>query len=342
MSTISDESITDLASHLNTLLQTKEKALQEKEADFARRVKLFESENPNTGNDNDIIQLNVGGRINISVLRRTLTQFPDSMLAAKFSGRWDDTMEKDRDGNIFIDQNPDNFSILINYLRMRMNSQNKHVPVRHVPEVSYSFCSMLDYYGLMPALYPQKWIGNNDNDFSCEEVKYGTYELSTDTNASVLCDFGQFSSVGVSEFTVEFETGTIQGAVGWIFTEDSVHSHPLNEAVPNSIFYNLAERKLYGTDNILQENVSATTIICRRRGKKEYSVELVNASPTNDGAATATVEEEISSRDYSTLCVLPMISFTGKVTVSNLKYAIDELDETGYTREYKERYMGAI
>jgi len=48
MSTISDESITDLASHLNTLLQTKEKALQEKEADFARRVKLFESENPNT------------------------------------------------------------------------------------------------------------------------------------------------------------------------------------------------------------------------------------------------------------------------------------------------------
>ena len=40
--------ITDLATSLNNLLQTKEKALQEKEADFARRVKLFESENPNT------------------------------------------------------------------------------------------------------------------------------------------------------------------------------------------------------------------------------------------------------------------------------------------------------
>ena len=225
---------------------------------------------------------------------------------------------------------------------MRMNSQTKNVPVRHVPEVSYSFCSMLDYYGLMPALYPQKWIGNNDSDFSCEEVKYGTYELSTDTNASVLYDFGKFSSEGVSEFTVEFETGTIQGAVGWMFTEDSAHSHLLNEAVPNSIFYNLAERKLYGPDDILQENVSATTIICRRRGQKEYSVELVNANP-NNGEETATIEQEISSSDYSTsLCVFPMIAFTGKVTVLNLKYAIDELNVTGYTREYKERYMGAI
>ena len=31
------------------------------------------------------------------------------MLAAKFSGRWDDSFEKDRDGNIFVDQNPENF-----------------------------------------------------------------------------------------------------------------------------------------------------------------------------------------------------------------------------------------
>ena len=174
---------------------------------------------------------------------------------------------------------------------MRMNSQNKHVPVRHVPEVSYSFCSMLDYYGLMPALYPQKWIGNNDNDFSCEEVKYGTYELSSDSDACVLYDFGKFSHTGVSEFTVEFETGTIQGTVGWIHTEDSAHSHPLNEAVSNSIFYNLAERKLYGTGDILQENVSATTIICRRREQKEYSVELVNASPTKLQSRKILVQE---------------------------------------------------
>ena len=60
--------------------------MKEREADFTRRVKLYESTNPTMGSDNDVIQLNVGGRTNIAVLRNLLTQFEGSMLAAKFSG----------------------------------------------------------------------------------------------------------------------------------------------------------------------------------------------------------------------------------------------------------------
>ena len=37
-------------------------------------------------------------------------------------------LEKDRDGNIFVDQDPDSFIILLDYLRMRMNNQLKQVP----------------------------------------------------------------------------------------------------------------------------------------------------------------------------------------------------------------------
>ena len=129
------ESITNAVTHLHNLLQTKEKELKEREADFSRRVKLFETTNPAMGSDNDIIQLNVGGRTNIAVLRNLLTQFEGSMLAAKFSGRWDDSMEKDRDGNIFVDQDPENFMLLINYLRMRMNNQLKRVPNVHRPKL---------------------------------------------------------------------------------------------------------------------------------------------------------------------------------------------------------------
>ena len=80
----SSDNITDVVSHLHNLLQTKEKELKEREADFDRRVKSFESTHPSIGSDNDIIQLNVGGQTNIAVLRSTLTQFEDSMLAAKF------------------------------------------------------------------------------------------------------------------------------------------------------------------------------------------------------------------------------------------------------------------
>ena len=40
------ESITDAVTHLHNLLQTKEKELNEREADFDRRVKTFETNHP--------------------------------------------------------------------------------------------------------------------------------------------------------------------------------------------------------------------------------------------------------------------------------------------------------
>jgi hypothetical protein len=55
------------------------------------------------GEPGDVLRFNVGGA-RIDVLRRTLTSVEGSMLAAKFSGRWDDSLEKDADGNFFIDQ----------------------------------------------------------------------------------------------------------------------------------------------------------------------------------------------------------------------------------------------
>ena len=147
-------SIADIAAHLNSVLQSKEKELKEREADFERRVNLYESDHPSMGNDTDVLQLNVGGRTNIAVHRRTLTFFEGSMLAAKFSGRWDDSMEKDRDGNMFVDQNPEDFLRLVEYLRTRMNNRTRHVPLKQLPEPSYSFCCMLEYYNLMPGVHP--------------------------------------------------------------------------------------------------------------------------------------------------------------------------------------------
>ena len=163
-------------------------------------------------------------------------------------------MVKDRDGNIFIDQDPEQFLLLINYLRLRMNNQSRQVPDKHLPKPTYSFCYMLEYYGLMPAVYPQSWIGNRDK-FSCEEISYGTYVLSSTNNdgandteqVPILFRFGAFADAGVSEFTVEFEKGT-SGAVGWYNCVDngSTFSKELNVAVSNSIYLNITERKIYG------------------------------------------------------------------------------------------------
>ena len=73
-------SITDMATHLQILLQSKEKELAEREADFDRRVNLYEADHPSMGDDNDWLHLNVGGNCSIAVMRRTLTQFEDSFL----------------------------------------------------------------------------------------------------------------------------------------------------------------------------------------------------------------------------------------------------------------------
>jgi hypothetical protein len=323
--------ITGLTAQINSLLLSKEKELNKREADFDRRVSLYETDNPTMGNDTDIIQLNVGGSQNIAVLRRTLTQFEDSVLAAKFSGRWDDSMEKDRDGNIFIDQNFNNFQKLLDYLRMRMNSPSKQVPEKHRPTPTYSFCSMLEYYSLMPAVYPHTWVGRN---FSREEISYGTVVLSTKrvtpTAALAFYDVGAFKKAGVSEFTVEFEKGT-KGIVGWVNgTQNKDHVIPQPyKIIPNSIFLNVTERKILGPDTILKENMnidhikSATKIVCRHDGKLQYSIEVLD--DVFDSSTSQVAEATLVRSSVGSYPVFPFISFIGKVKVSDLKYAIDEL-----------------
>lgn len=331
------ESITDAVSHLQNLLLTKEKELKEREAVFDRRVKTFETTHPSIGGDNDVIQLNVGGRTNIAVLRSTLTQFEDSMLAAKFSGRWDDSMEKDRDGNIFIDQDPDSFMILINYLRLRMNNQMKKIPNIHRPKPTYQFCTMLEYYNLMPAVYPQTWVGlnntaagNDPTNFDCEEIAYGTIKLVTKEGEYATVTHPYYKGIStpeVHEFTVEFDKGT-SGAVGWFFCErdgSGTFDTSFDESLSHSLILNVTERKVFGPKSILEENMrvnhtdSTTKVDCQRSGQKrntltrEYSIEVADN------------ERVAHSIDNLHSDILPLIHFSGSVTISGLKYAINEL-----------------
>jgi len=78
------------------------------------------------------------------------------MLASKFSGRWDDSIAKDKDGNFFLDHDPVQFLKLINFLRMvdQKSRADLHVPV---PRPDINFCWLLEYYGLMLSVYPYQW-----------------------------------------------------------------------------------------------------------------------------------------------------------------------------------------
>ncbi len=59
----------------------------------------------------------VGGEL-FSVQRSTLTSiFPDSYLANLFSGRWEQSIERDQQGNYFLDMDPGSFALILTYLR---------------------------------------------------------------------------------------------------------------------------------------------------------------------------------------------------------------------------------
>ena len=69
----------------------------------------------------DVLTLDVGGMARIRVRRHILTQYPDSMLAVRFSGRWERDNDDDNDNNetFFIDFSPVIFLPLIDYLRAK-------------------------------------------------------------------------------------------------------------------------------------------------------------------------------------------------------------------------------
>ena len=119
-------------SNLNEIGRKRQEELDEREKVLKKERKTFEKEKhifgAGNGCDSDVLGLNVGG-VCTSVLRRTLTQVEGSMLASKFSGRWDDSIEKDRDGYFFIDQPNDLFAPLLDFLRRQACDVPSSAPV---------------------------------------------------------------------------------------------------------------------------------------------------------------------------------------------------------------------
>jgi BTB/POZ domain len=109
----------------------------------------------------DIIHLNVSGKL-VAVLRSTLTCLEGSMLAARFSGRWDDSHEKDREDNFFINQPPDLFVPMIEFLQRIGNSIPAAEATRFLTVEDFGgsndrfedFADMVEHYGMTTLVLP--------------------------------------------------------------------------------------------------------------------------------------------------------------------------------------------
>ena len=150
----------DPSVHLERFQQSHKKRVRKMEEEKDKLQNEIETMNSIVGsaaasNDDDIIEINAGGKI-ISALRSTLTVAPDTMFTYMFSGRWEESMKRDNNNRVFLDEDSELIEMIINFLRMKKRED----PLRPINEPilpvskKENFDSILNYYGLTEFFYP--------------------------------------------------------------------------------------------------------------------------------------------------------------------------------------------
>ena len=104
--------------------------------------------------DDDVISLNIGGK-NMAASRSTLCQVEGLLLASMFSGRWEDRLKKDKQGNVLLDFNPDCFKLILNYLRAKKTETPRSQTKKPKPpeEEKSNYWNLVEYLGLYVKSY---------------------------------------------------------------------------------------------------------------------------------------------------------------------------------------------
>jgi hypothetical protein len=119
---------------------------------------------------NDVVELNVGGEI-MCTTRAVLRSAEGSLLAGMFSGSFDDGQQRDKEGRVFLDHDPQLFARVLSHLRLRrIATPDAPAPLPHVPEdLRAEYDMMVKYFGLETFMY---------GDIGCVNICQRIAELS--------------------------------------------------------------------------------------------------------------------------------------------------------------------
>lgn len=131
------------------LLQKLQKALS---GDLAKKAQTKSGKAQALGADS-IVQLNVGGNTEFVTTRGTFTCVPSSRLGRIFKEGWDDMLPKDSEGRIFLDMDPVQFGVLMDWLAdVKQQSPEDALPPHPQallrPEQQYGFASLCRQMGV--------------------------------------------------------------------------------------------------------------------------------------------------------------------------------------------------
>lgn len=101
-------------------------------------------------NNSEVIQFNVGGEIMFTTTA-TLLRVADSKISKILLGKTKEKLSIDRDGNKFLDYNPELFRHVLEQLRLFEDGEDIIFYPPLTPTLTLQFNSMLDQLGLKPA-----------------------------------------------------------------------------------------------------------------------------------------------------------------------------------------------
>lgn len=144
-------------------LTKRDRALTVQQNDLARREtelrcsrEELENEKETMRKDvtgNDLVSINMGGEKFVTVKRSLLWQFEGTMLERMFSGRHEDTMDRDSQGRVFFDYSPHVMMPLIDFLRLHRDRQPNDQKAPRLPDSpreksqKEAWHLMLDFFG---------------------------------------------------------------------------------------------------------------------------------------------------------------------------------------------------
>jgi len=260
----------DTLSTLAQEIEEKEKDLEAREDELRRDKEALEKDRLvvyHGTNSNDVLKINIGGTI-VSVLRRTLTAIPGSMLASKFSGRWDDSIERDADGNFYIDQDYEMFWYVIHHLRNMANGDGvipqKSPKIRDGEKFqTIDFYRMLEYYGLMDGFYPVTLRSHKNG--STQLLNSRSFDKSEFTTLT-LVPVGHNRKIKTYEVTL----GQVEHIeLGWIHTGCTKRSYNSFKDIDYQEEYGLHDTPKVVALDVIDSSLF-TVLTAFKREKNEY------------------------------------------------------------------------
>ena len=135
----------------------------------------------------DIVKLNVGGAI-YTTSRATLTKYPNSMLAAMFSGSLPTT--QDEHGNYWIDRNREMFRYVLEFLRSGRLMIPEDFQDFELLQSEADFYQLTDFIKAVQARSSQRYHGHERKDETSKEENLAVKLTLSNTVSSYLQMFG--------------------------------------------------------------------------------------------------------------------------------------------------------